>query len=122
MLVRRCDPTNASEVSVEGASGVAMQMLMGRADAAPNFAMRHFVVAPGGHTPRHSHPWEHEVYVTEGVLRTECGGESIEVFAGDALLIPGDATHQFVNESDAQARFLCMVPLESECGRDVPGS
>ncbi|MDP6987473.1 MAG: cupin domain-containing protein [Phycisphaerales bacterium] len=122
MLIRRCDPAAASEVSMEGASGVAMQMLVGRFDAAPNFAMRHFVVAAGGQTPRHSHPWEHEVYVVEGVLRTECAGETKDASAGDAVLIPGGAMHQFVNDSNAEARFLCIVPLESECGRDVPGS
>ena len=99
-----------------------MQMLVGRTDAAPTFAMRHFVVAPGGHTPLHSHPWEHEVYIVEGVLQTQCQGDVEEVSAGDAVLIPADAMHQFVNDSDGTARFLCMVPLESECGRDVPGS
>jgi quercetin dioxygenase-like cupin family protein len=122
MLIRRCDPAEAGEVGAEGASGVAMQMLVGRADAAPTFAMRHFIVAPGGYTPRHNHPWEHEVYIVEGRLRTEVQDQTRELSAGDVVLIPGGAMHQFVNDSDQPARFLCMVPLESECGRDVPGS
>ncbi|MDP7029871.1 MAG: cupin domain-containing protein [Phycisphaerales bacterium] len=122
MHVRTCDPAQATEVSADDVTGVAMQMMVGREDAAPNFAMRHFVVAPGGHTPLHQHPWEHEVYVVEGHLQAECNGERRSVSAGDVLLVPSGSMHQFVNSSDADARFLCLVPLASECGQDVPGS
>ena len=31
-----------------------------------NFAMRLFEMEPGGYSPLHSHPWEHEVYVLSG--------------------------------------------------------
>jgi len=62
------------------------------------------------------------VYIVEGRLKTEVHGETRELSGGDVVLIPGGLTHQFVNESDEPARFLCLVPLESECGRDVPGS
>ena len=107
---------------MEGASGVSMQVMVGRHDAAPNFAMRHFVVDPGGHTPRHQHPYEHEVYIAQGSLEAECDGETCTVSAGDVLLVPSNVLHQFVNVGDAPARFLCLVPLESDCGSDVPGS
>jgi quercetin dioxygenase-like cupin family protein len=107
---------------MDGAEGVSMQVMVGRDDAAPNFAMRHFVVSPGGHTPRHAHPYEHEVYVAEGELQAECDGVHQTVSAGDVLLVPSEALHQFINDSDAPARFLCLVPLESDCGKDVPGS
>jgi quercetin dioxygenase-like cupin family protein len=122
MLVRRCDPALTKPVDMDGAEGVAMQVMVGRGDAAPNFAMRHFVVSPGGHTPRHAHPYEHEVYVAEGELKAECEGEHQIVAAGDVLLVPSNALHQFVNDSAEPARFLCLVPLESDCGKAVPGS
>ena len=107
---------------MDGVTGVAMQMLVGRDDAAPNFAMRPFVVQPGGHTPQHSHPWEHEVFVVEGQLCVECNDEQHVISAGDAIFVPSDSMHQFTNESNQPARFLCLVPLEFECGCDVPGS
>ena len=122
MLIRRCDPAQAQDVTMDGVTGVAMQMLVGRDDAAPNFAMRHFVVQPGGHTPQHSHPWEHEVFVVEGQLCVECNDEQHVISAGDAIFVPSDSMHQFTNESNQPARFLCLVPLEFECGCDVPGS
>jgi len=107
---------------MDGAKGVRMQIMVGRDDAAPNFAMRHFVVAPGGHTPHHSHPYEHEVYIVEGELEAECSGESQVVRAGDVLLVPSEAVHQFRNCSAADARLLCLVPVTSDCGEQVPGA
>ena len=49
-----------------GAQGCSIRWLVGEAEGAPNFAMRQFEVAVGGHTPKHSHPYEHEVFVLEG--------------------------------------------------------
>ena len=99
-----------------------MQIMVGRDDDAPNFAMRHFVVASGGHTPRHHHPYEHEVYIVEGELSVECDGQTQTVNAGDVLLVPSEAVHQFRNVSQADARFLCLVPVVSDCGEPVKGS
>ncbi|MCH2135678.1 MAG: cupin domain-containing protein [Phycisphaerales bacterium] len=122
MLVRPADPASTTPVSMPGASGVRMQVMVGRADDAPNFAMRHFVVDPGGHTPLHDHPYEHEVYVVEGTLQATCEGATIAVSEGDVLYVPSGATHQFQNTSPHSARFLCLVPVESDCGQPVPGS
>ena len=41
------------------AKGVTGRVVIGKADKADNFCMRVFTLAPGGHTPRHSHEWEH---------------------------------------------------------------
>mgnify|MGYP001488776389 CR=1 FL=1 len=122
MLVRPADPAATTPVEMDGARDVRMQVMVGRDDAAPNFAMRHFVVAEGGHTPQHNHPYEHEVYIVEGELEAECSGETRTVRAGDVLLVPSEAVHQFRNTSGADARFLCMVPVTSDCGQPVPGS
>ena len=56
----------ANEVTMEGAAGCRVRWLIGEGDKAPNFAMREFEVAPGGHTPKHFHDYEHEVYVLAG--------------------------------------------------------
>ena len=55
-----------NDVTMEGAAGCKVRWLVGEADAAPNFAMRQFELEPGGHTPRHFHPYEHEIFVLEG--------------------------------------------------------
>ena len=48
------------------AKGVAARVLIGKADGAENFCMRAFEIAPGGHTPKHTHDWEHEMFVHAG--------------------------------------------------------
>ena len=66
MKVNRSEQIESQEVSMEGATGCSVRWLINQTDGAPNFAMRQFVVDPAGHTPKHSHPYEHEVYVLAG--------------------------------------------------------
>ena len=99
-----------------------MEIMVGRADGAPNFALRHFVVRPGGHSPLHQHDYEHEVFIIEGEGEAECDGEVRTVRAGDVLFIPANDQHQFRNRSDDLFRFLCLVPVSFDCGQPTPGS
>ena len=122
MLIRKTDPATTTPVEMDGVKDVTMQVMVGRADGAPNFASRHFVVRPGGHTPHHSHDYEHEVYIIEGEGQAECDGETRTVQAGDMLYVPANAVHQFRNDSDADFRFLCLVPVTFDCDKPVPGS
>ena len=93
---------------------------MGRSDGAPNFSMRHFTVEPGGHTPRHSHNYEHEVFILEGAGQVEEDGVHHDIKAGDVLYVPPNQIHQFVNGTDAPLKFLCLVPTAYDCGTDQP--
>ena len=122
MLIRKTNPATTTPVEMDGVKDVTMQVMVGRADGAPNFASRHFVVQPSGHTPHHSHDYEHEVYIIEGEGLAECDGETKTVSAGDMLYIPANAVHQFRNESSDVFRFLCLVPVTFDCDKPVPGS
>ncbi|MFW6032268.1 MAG: cupin domain-containing protein [Phycisphaeraceae bacterium] len=129
MLIRRSQQVESQVMEMEGAEGVTMRLLVGREDGAPTFAMRLFEVSPGGHTPRHSHPFEHEAIILEGcgqVLGGVHGGTIRPVSQGDAIFIPAGEPHQFRNVGEAVLRFLCMVPVRFDCGRGrceaTPGS
>ena len=50
--------------------------------------MRQFEVAPGGHTPKHSHGHEHEVFVLEGIGRGARRRQRAPVAAGHGRLRP----------------------------------
>jgi len=100
-------------VEMEGAHGCHVRWLVGEPDGAPNFAMRQFEVAPGGFTPKHFHPYEHEVFVLEGAGAVMDGDREVPLVAGDVVYVaPGDI-HQFRNTGDAPLKFLCMVPNSS---------
>ena len=66
MKVNHYEAVPSKPVDMEGAHGCTVRWLLGQSDGTPTFAMREFEVAPGGYTPRHSHDYEHEVFVLEG--------------------------------------------------------
>jgi quercetin dioxygenase-like cupin family protein len=117
---------NGQPVAMDGVKDVTMRLMVGRDDGAPTFSMRHFTVEPGGHTPRHEHNYEHEVYVVEGSGRTEYAGEMHDIRAGDVLFVEPNTVHQFVNTGTTPLKFLCLVPARYDCGggrlEPTPGS
>jgi len=97
---------------MDGARDVKVRVVFGPADKAPTFAMRVFELAPGGHTPFHTHPFEHEIVLLDGDIAvvTEQGDKPLQT--GDVVLVPPDEKHQFKNRSDKNgARFMCLVPV-----------
>jgi quercetin dioxygenase-like cupin family protein len=100
----------AEKIEEKGITGVQVRWLITRKDGAPNFAMRFFEVSPNGHSPFHSHKWEHEVFILEGECLVICGAQRRKVGSGSFILIPPDTTHQFKNEGDEVLKFLCFVP------------
>jgi len=101
-------------VTMEGAKDATIRELITDRDGAPTFAMRLFELAPGGHTPLHAHPHEHEIYVLAGQGRLG-GAEPRAIQAGDAILVPGGVEHQFLNTGAETFRFLCLIPVEKKC-------
>ena len=122
MLKRSVQEAEAISIKGDGIKGVTMKLLVGREDSAPTFAMRHFTVEPGGYTPKHHHPWEHEVLVLSGDGELDCEGQQTNISGGDSLFIPSNDTHQFRNTGTCELEFLCIVPVASDCGETVPGS
>jgi quercetin dioxygenase-like cupin family protein len=126
MKVQHVHEVPAQPVTMPGATGCTVRWLLGPADGTPTFAMRQFEVAPGGYTPRHSHPYEHEVFVLEGEGVVYEGDQPHPLKAGDVVLVRPDEVHQFRNTGAGPLRFLCLIPnsaaasqttVAPECGR-----
>jgi quercetin dioxygenase-like cupin family protein len=111
MKVERSAKIAKKPVTTEGAKGVEMRVLISKADGAPTFAMRMFEVEPGGHTPLHRHPHEHEVFVLEGTGVFVHEGRNYPITQEDVVFVPGDSEHCFKNAGNTLLRFLCLVPL-----------
>jgi len=96
--------------SPEGTKDVDFRPMVADNMAAPNFYLRVFDVRPGGHTPLHRHPWEHEIYVVtgKGMIVLEEGGAKLST--GDALLVESGELHQFVNDGEAVLELVCVTP------------
>jgi quercetin dioxygenase-like cupin family protein len=110
------DQVSKSKMAMDGAKDVYKQLPISRADGTPSFSFRVFTIEPGGHTPYHTHDFEHLNYIIEGrgALVNEAGKEN-PVEQGDfALVLPGEK-HQYRNTSaDRSLIMICAVPKEYE--------
>ena len=118
MRVQNYQDIDLKEVEMEGATGCGVRQLVGQMDQAPNFAMRQFEVAPGGHTPKHFHDYEHEVFVLEGEGVVMDGDQEQPLSSGDVIYVAPNDGHQFRNTGDRPMRFLCLIP-NSATGKQV---
>ena len=112
MKVVHFDEIDLEKVDAEGASKTNIRWLISQKDKAPNFAMRMFEIEPNGHTPLHSHNWEHEVFILEGegLLVTDKGDMAFKTW--DVIYVDPKVSHQFKNTGETILRFLCMIPHE----------
>lgn len=108
--IKQCQAVSAETVLMKGARGCTVRWLISDCDGAANFAMRQFELAPGGHTPFHQHPFEHEVYILEGQGVVRESDQEHAVKAGDVVFVPPDEWHQFRNPHAKPFKFLCLVP------------
>ncbi len=113
MIIKNVNSVPAEEVTMEGVERTSIQWVFSRDDGAPSFAMRRFVMAPGGKIPLHDHPWEHEIYILSGRAVAFTEAERREVGPGDALFLPPGEPHGYENTGSEDLVFLCMVPLSA---------
>jgi quercetin dioxygenase-like cupin family protein len=106
-VVKHADDVPQREVAAGTATRT--QVLLGPEDGATGFAMRRFLMGPGGGMPRHTNSVEHEQYVLRGRARVGIGGVVHEVGPHDVLYIPAGTPH-FYEVVEAPFEFLCMVP------------
>ncbi len=90
--------------------GVTGRIVIGKADKATNFCMRTFTIEPGGFTPKHSHDWEHEIFIHQGQGLLLKDQKYVTVTPGDVIFIPGNEEHQFKNDGETPLTFVCLIP------------
>lgn len=115
MQIRQLDDVPQQDVTMPGATGARMRMLIGPDQNAGVFHMRHFAVAPGGHTPRHSHDYEHEILVLRGQGMAFSPAGERDMTAGDVIWVPPNEEHQFRNTGDQPLEFICLIPAPRDC-------
>ncbi len=116
MKIISLDSIEKAVVTLEGAKDVWKQLPISARDGSPMFSFRVFTIEPGGHTPYHTHPFEHLNYIIEGegAMVTE-SGEKKEIKKGDFALVLSNEKHQYRNSSAAEPLvMICAVPKEYE--------
>ena len=114
MIHKNLTNVPAQDVAMPGAEKVRMQLLCGPGDGCPNFAMRRFIMEPGGGMPNHTNTVEHEQYVLKGQANIGIGDEIHEVNAGDVVFIPANVPHWYQNIGEENFEFLCLIPNKED--------
>ena len=104
------DELPGTVVDAPGVEGTTIQWLVDESHGAPTFSMRRFTVEPGGCTPLHEHPWEHEAYILAGRAEIVLDDGPVTVGPDTALLLAPNERHQFRSVGEEPLVFLCLVP------------
>ena len=107
---------HSSELNVEivSAGNKTTRQVLISSDDAPNFAMRKFILQPGGSMPLHTNTVEHEQYVLNGQAEILIGDNIYNVKKDDVVFIPADIPHSYKVINDEPFEFLCLVPNKSD--------
>ncbi len=98
---------------VKAGDKTSMQVLISSQEG-PNFALRRFIIQPGGGMPSHTNTLEHEQYVLSGHARIGIGEKIFVVSSGDVLFIPQGMPHWYKNEGEEDFVFLCAIPNKED--------
>jgi len=90
--------------------GVTGRIVIGKADGASNFCMRFFELSEGGYSPKHSHEWEHEIFIYSGKGAVFNNGEWLNIESGYSIFVPSNEEHQLKNIGDDTFVFVCIIP------------
>lgn len=116
MKTIRLNEIEKIKMTMSGAERVYKQVPVSKKDGTPSFCFRVFTIESGGHTPYHTHSFEHLNYVIsgQGVLVDE--DETMRPLeAGDFAIVLPDEKHQFRNSSEnCPFVIICAVPNEYE--------
>lgn len=116
MKITKLDELEKARVTMEGAKDVWKQVPISKKDGSPVFSFRVFTIEPNGHTPCHTHPFEHLNFIIDGhgVMVNE-KNEEREINAGDFALVLPDEKHQYKNKSAKEPLvMICAVPTDYE--------
>lgn len=106
------DDQDAAEINLDSPEikGVLLRVLIGPDDGSNNMVMRYFTVLPEGHTPFHSHAFEHVIRIVKGkgIVQDEEGKE-IMLEEGQSFFVSEGEKHQFINPFQQPFGFLCII-------------
>lgn len=105
MLVLRGQELEASGTEGNFAGGVATP---GR--GAKEVSVIRQWQAPGTSNPSHSHDREEVLLVLSGTVKVTTEKESVELSAGDALVVPANVVHRIETTGGSEAEWFLVAP------------
>ena len=78
--------------------------------------------APGSSFPRHKHPGEEIIYVTQGTIEYEVAGKWVTVKAGEVLFVPDGVVHAVAHPAGVLHRRQRGTLRRSFAKKPMPSS
>jgi quercetin dioxygenase-like cupin family protein len=111
MKINLISRIEVKKVEMDGAKDVKMKILIGPQDGSDNIIMRQFIIGLDGHTPKHSHNYEHVVKVEKNKgIYIDNDGLKHEITIGQSVFVPPNEEHQFQNPYNKPFEFICVIP------------
>ncbi|MFX1561884.1 MAG: cupin domain-containing protein [Promethearchaeota archaeon] len=111
MIIGKYNDRKEEIVTKYGTTGTTVRWLINRDNGARNFAMRRFVVKPGGEIPLHHHVEEHEIYILDGEGIAFNEEQEVSVQKDMFLYVPPNEPHGYRNLGRMPLIFICIIPL-----------
>ncbi len=110
MIIKQDSDMTPQPVTTDGTADVTIRIPIGPDDGSENMVMRLFCIAPGGHTPCHSHNFEHLVRVVSGRgTAIDASGTVHELTPGQSVFVAPNEEHQFANPYEVPFEFTCTI-------------
>jgi quercetin dioxygenase-like cupin family protein len=100
----------AVEYPSDLAQGAMGRVVIGQADGDTSFCLRVFEISPQGFSAKHSHNYEHQVFVHSGQGEIWDGVSWRDIGPGSIIHIPGGEEHQLRNNGPELLVFACAIP------------
>ena len=114
MFVANIKEIEKNQISGDGIQNVLKQVPVGPEQGWEDHILRVFTLQKDGHTPKHSHDWEHINYVISGKGSVEIEGVKHELTTGSFAVVPSNKEHQYSNAGDEDFVMICIVPSRGE--------
>ena len=111
MFVKKIE--SVPKVKVKTGVNAWKQVMIGVQEA-PNFAMRRFILEPGGYISSHTNTVEHEQFVLNGRARIGIGKKVYDVSKNDTVYIPAGTAHWYQVVGEEPFEFICVVPNKED--------
>jgi quercetin dioxygenase-like cupin family protein len=96
-----------------GTKGFYIQWLITK-EHGSKYAVRRFIVKPGGYMPLHNHKYTEAVVLLRGRLRVRTKDGTYELGPGNYFFTAAYEPHAIENIGNEDAEFICVISYEDD--------
>jgi len=99
---------------LKGTKNFYIQWLITKEHGSTKYAVRRFIVKPGGVMPLHNHKYTEAVIILKGRLKVRTNREAYELGPGDFFFTAAFEPHALENIGNDDAEFICVISYEDD--------